>query len=104
MNHFAKIVDGLVTDIVVIPADQVDNAEYYLNSLGLEGKWVSAIANKEAAIGDTYVASTQSFKPPKPHTSWKWNASEWAWLPPKEMPADDKGYRWDEQLTDWVEI
>lgn len=104
MNNFARIVDGVVTDIVVVPVEQIENGETYLNGLGLEGKWVSASANKEAAIGDTYVASTQTFKPAKPHASWKWNASEWSWAPPKDMPVDEKAYRWNEELTDWVEI
>lgn len=104
MSNFAKIVEGVVTEIVVVPDDHISDAEAYLNGLGLQGKWVPAFANKEAVIGDTYVDSTQSFKPAKPHASWKWNATEWSWLPPKEMPSDGKPYRWNEELVDWVEI
>jgi hypothetical protein len=104
MSNFAKIEDNRVTQIVVVPESHIAEAETYLNSLGLEGTWVPAFGKKDAAIGDVYVPSTGNFKPAQPFASWKWNASEWAWLPPKEMPANDKGYRWDEQLTDWVEV
>jgi hypothetical protein len=108
MAHFAKIENGIVSQVVVVDDFQELRGQEYLNSLGLEGTWVQTSYNanfgkKFAAIGDTYVASTGNFKSPQPFASWKWSANEWAWLPPKARPSDGKFYVWNEELTDWVE-
>lgn len=108
MAHFAKIVDGIVTEVVVVDNAHESNGEEYLHSLGLEGRWVQTSYNatfgkKFAAIGDTYVASTGNFKPAQPFASWKWNANSWHWDAPKPVPTDGKKYSWNEELVDWVE-
>lgn len=109
MAHFAKIEDGVVTEVVVVDNAHESNGQAYLNSLGLEGTWVQTSYNanfgkKFAAIGDTYVASTGNFKPAQPFPSWTWNVSAWGWLAPKPRPEDGKDYAWNEQLLEWVEI
>lgn len=109
MAHFAKIVDGIVTEIVVVDNQHEANGEAYLNSLGLEGKWIQTSYNanfgkKFAAVGDTYVASTGNFKPAQPFASWTWSASKWAWEPPLARPVDGKYYEWHEESLNWVEI
>lgn len=109
MAHFAKIENGIVTQVVVVDNSHEANGEEYLNSIGLDGRWVQTSYNanfgkKFAGVGDTYVASTGNFKPAQPFASFKWSASDWAWLPPKTYPTDGNAYVWDEQTTDWVEI
>lgn len=59
MAHFAKIEEGIVTQVVVVDNEHEANGEAYLNSLGLDGTWVQTsyngnIRGKYAAIGDTY--------------------------------------------------
>lgn len=109
MAHFAKIENGTVTAVVVVDNEHEANGEAYLNSLGLDGKWVqtsysASFGKKFAAVGDTYVASTGNFKPAQPHNSWTWSATDWAWKAPKPYPEDGKTYLWNEELLDWVEI
>jgi hypothetical protein len=109
MAHFAKIENGIVTNVVVVDNAHEANGQEYLNGLGLEGTWVQTsysarFGKKFAAIGDTFVASTNQFKPAKPFASWKWNADEWTWQAPKQRPADNKLYRWNEESLEWVEI
>lgn len=109
MAHFAKIVDGIVTEVVVVDNQHEANGEAYLNGLGLEGKWVQTSYNgnfgkKFAAIGDTYVASTGNFKSPQPFPSWTFSNSEWLWKAPTPMPTDGKRYDWNETTLAWVEI
>ena len=106
MAHFAKIENGIVTEIIVVDNAHEARGEEYLNSLGLEGKWVQTSYNanfgkKFASIGDTYVASTGNFKPAKPFASWKFDDETWAWVAPKEMPDRDVGYVWNETIKDW---
>ena len=59
MAHFAKIEDGIVTNVVVVDNEHEAYGEEYLNSLGLEGRWVQTSYNnnfrgKYAGIGDSY--------------------------------------------------
>jgi hypothetical protein len=109
MAHFAKIINGTVTQVIVVDNSHEANGEEYLNSIGLEGTWVQTSYNanfgkKFAAIGDTYAASTGNFKPAKPFGSWKFNDDSWTWNAPKPYPTDGKLYSWSEELKDWVEV
>lgn len=59
MAHFAKIEEGIVTNVVVVDNEHEEYGEQYLNDLGLEGTWIQTSYNnnfrgKYAAIGDTY--------------------------------------------------
>lgn len=69
MAHFAKIEDGIVTQVVVVDNEHEANGEAYLNSLGLDGTWVQTsyngnIRGKYAAIGDTYDSVADVFVSP----------------------------------------
>jgi hypothetical protein len=108
MAHFAKIENGLVTEVIVVDNIHEATGEEYLNSIGLVGRWVQTSYNanfgkKFAAIGDTYVASTGNFKPAKPWTSWKFDDEAWNWVAPKAYPTDGKSYQWNEESKDWLE-
>jgi hypothetical protein len=109
MAHFAKIENGIVTQVIVVDNAHESNGEEYLNSIGLDGKWVQTSYNasfgkKFACIGDTYVASTGLFKPAKPFASWKFDEESWTWIAPKAYPGDGKTHRWDEETKNWVEV
>ncbi len=69
MAHFAKIEDGIVTEVLVVSNEHEANGEAYLHSLGLEGTWVQTSYNgnfrgKYAGIGDTYDAEQDIFVSP----------------------------------------
>jgi hypothetical protein len=69
MAHFAKIEEGIVTQVVVVDNEHEANGEAYLNSLGLEGTWVQTsyngnIRGKYAGIGDTYDSVADVFVSP----------------------------------------
>lgn len=107
MAHFAKIEDGIVTNVVVVDNQNEANGQEFLNSIGLDGTWVQTSYNsnfgrKFAAIGDSYNAETAEFKPAKPFTSWVWDETVWGWCPPTPRPTDVEGYIWDEPTTSWI--
>ena len=69
MAHFAKIEEGIVTQVVVVDNEHEANGEAYLNSLGLDGTWVQTsyngnIRGKYAAIGDSYDSVADVFVSP----------------------------------------
>lgn len=87
MAHFAKIENGIVTNVVVVDNEHEANGEEFLNSLGLEGKWVQTSYNanfrkKYAAIGDVYDSKNDWFKPAQPDPSFTWDATTWSWVDP----------------------
>lgn len=107
MAHFAKIIDGLVAEIVVVDNAHEANGEAYLNGLGLEGTWVQTSYNanfgkKFAAIGDTYAPSTGNFKPAQPFASWTFSNADWSWKAPVAIPIDGRLYNWSEEAQNWV--
>ncbi len=69
MAHFARIEEGIVTQVVFIDNEHETDGENYLPSLGLEGRWVQTSYNgnvrgKYAGIGDTYDEANDEFVAP----------------------------------------
>lgn len=74
MAHAAKIEDGVVTQVIVVP-DDLDETESdqaitaYCNQIGLAGKWVRTsynanIRGKYAGIGDRFDEELDEFVSP----------------------------------------
>jgi hypothetical protein len=106
MAHFAKIENGIVTNVVVVDNQHEEDGEAYLNSIGLEGAWVQTSYNgnirvKFAGLGDVYNSELDRFEPSSPYLSWIWNEELYTWEPPVPYPADDKSYKWNEEIQDW---
>lgn len=88
MAHFAKIENGVVTNVIVVDNEHEADGEAYLNSIGLEGTWIqtsynSNIRAKYAGIGDVYDESDDTFKPVQPQADATWNADTWSWDVPE---------------------
>jgi len=69
MAHFAKIEDGIVTQVLVVDNEYEAEGEAYLNSLGLDGHWVQTSYNGNfrgvfAGIGYAYDAVADEFISP----------------------------------------
>ena len=110
MAHFAKIVNNIVTQVIVADQKWVDD---------LDGEWVQTSYNTHggvhsdnktplrknyAGIGDTYDSGRNAFYAPQPYPSWTLNEDSCLWEPLTLMPDNDKDYIWDEDTTSWVEI
>jgi hypothetical protein len=87
MAHFAKIENGIVTNVVVVDNEHETYGEQYLNDLGIEGTWVQTSYNanfgkKYAGIGDTFDGT--NFKPSEPEGSLGFDEETWLWIMPEE--------------------
>jgi hypothetical protein len=115
MAHFAKIENGVVTQVIVVDnKDTADAAGVEKEHIGAAfcerlfgGTWkqTSYNGNKRknyAGIGYTYNADIDAFVPPKPYASWVLNNDTAQWEPPISMPDDGEKYSWDEETTSWV--
>jgi len=111
MSHFAKVENGIVTQVIVAERDVIDS--------GLFGTgWVQTSYNTHAGqhpegrplrknyagIGFTYDLGRDAFIPPKPYASWALNETTCVWDAPTPMPTDNKRYTWDEPTTSWIEV
>lgn len=113
MSHFAKVVDGIVTQVIVAEPDFFDT---FVDSS--PGEWVQTSYNTHggqhpedrplrknyAGIGYTYDRERDAFIPPQPFASWTLNEDTCLWDAPAPYPTDGKTYRWDEATTSWVEV
>lgn len=70
--HAARIEDGIVREVIVIPYMDDDDAKVteYCNSIGLAGTWldtsyIGARRGKYAGVGDRYDADLDEFVSPQ---------------------------------------
>jgi hypothetical protein len=124
MAHFAKVENGIVTQVIVAEQDVID-------SLVDANKWIQTTTNTRggihygqitddnpysnnpdggialrknyAGIGYTYDANRDAFIRPKPYDSWLLDDSTCLWESPIPYPNDGKVYNWDEDNIEWTE-
>jgi hypothetical protein len=104
MAHFAKIENGIVTQVIVAEKDFINSG-----AVGDEFNWVqtsysNSFRGKFASIGDTWDSVNQVFMPPQPYPSWTYNEDMFQWVPPIAVPDPTKMYEWDEETTSWVRV
>lgn len=100
MSHFAKVVDGVVTNVIVADQDFIDNM---LDTS--PGRWIETFKDRSqrknyAGIGFTYDFNRDAFIPPKPYASWTLDEDTCLWEPPVAHPGDG-AYNWNEETTSW---
>jgi hypothetical protein len=116
MSHFAKIENGIVTQVIVAEQDFIDTQagtwiKTSYNTRGnvhydpITGQPDGGIAlrGNYAGVGFVYDAINDVFYPAQPYSSWSLS-SNWEWVAPVPMPLDGKGYSWDENTKSWTEI
>jgi hypothetical protein len=118
MAHFAKVQDGIVTQVIVAEPEFfntfVDSSpgEWIQTSYNTRGGVHYAPNSKEpdggvalrknyAGIGFTYDKDRDAFIPPQPYASWTLDEASCLWEPPVPMPVDGNSYIWNEETQSW---
>jgi hypothetical protein len=120
MSKFAKVENGVVTNVLVIEQDQVNTGNWGDPSLWIEtcsdtkfgvhygpdGQPDGGVALRGnfAGLGQTYDYVNDVFYQTQPYPSWIISAPTWVWQPPIAYPTDGKSYLWDEATQTWVYI
>lgn len=123
MGHFAKVVDGKVTQVIVAEPEFfqtfVDSSpgqwlqtsyntrggvHYQPDSDQPSADQSKALRKNYAGVGYSYDATKDAFIPPQPFASWTLDDATCLWNAPVPMPTDGKLYAWDEATTSWKEI
>jgi hypothetical protein len=111
MAHYAKVEDGVVTQVIV-----ADSKEWCQANLG--GEWIQTSYNTYGGVnsreggvalhknyaGIGYEWDGTGFFAPQPYPSWTKDEETYLWEAPTPMPTDGKPYTWDEETTSWVEV
>ena len=119
MSHYAKVVDGKVTNVIVAeeeffktfvdssPGQWIQtsyntrgNVHYLPDSDTPSGN--SPLRGNYAFVGCTYDRTNDVFYAPQPYPSWTLNESTWLWEPPVPYPTDGKSYNWNEETKSWT--
>lgn len=111
MAHFAKVRDGIVTQVIVA------EAEFFQNFVDTSpGEWIQTSYNtygnqhpegrplrgNYAGIGFIYDREHDVFYGQQPYPSWVLNQSTWLWESPIPAPQDGNNYYWDEPSISWM--
>ena len=101
MSHFAKVLDGKVTQVIVA---EPEFFQTFVDSS--PGEWIQTSYNTHgnqhpegrplrgnyAGIGFTYDRTNDVFYAPQPYASWILDQTTWTWKAPVAMPTDGKPY------------
>jgi len=112
MSHFAKVENGIVTQVIVAEQDVIDTGIFghgwvqtsYNTQGGVHLLGGTPLRKNYAGVGFSYDETLDAFIPPKPFKSWILNADTCLWEAPTPMPVDGKIYEWNEKSKKWVEV
>jgi hypothetical protein len=110
MGHYAKVEDGIVTQVIV-----ADGPDWCEQNLG--GEWVQTSYNTFGGVhlngkfpihknyaGVGYTFDGVGFAAPQPFESWTLNKDTYLWEAPTPVPTEGGPYDWDEDSLSWIEI
>lgn len=103
MAHFAKIEDGIVTQVIVADQEFIDSGAVGDPSQWIQTSYNSNIRKTYAGIGYLYNEELDIFIEPKPFESWSLDIETQSWKAPVDKPTDDKIYIWNETTLSWTE-
>jgi hypothetical protein len=115
MAHFARIENGVVTQVIVAEEDFINTG-----ALGDPANWKQTSYNTRGGIhygqdgqpsgreplhknyaGIGYTFDGTGFAAPQPFLSWTMNQTTYLWEAPVAMPTDGNPYAWNESTQSW---
>lgn len=113
MAHFAKVVDGKVSQVIVAEPEFFDTfvdtspgqwiQTSYNTHGGIHVNGGTPLRKNYAGVGYTYDPVRDAFIPPQPFPSWILNDDSCLWDPPVPRPTEGF-YVWDEPTLSWVVV
>lgn len=109
MSHFAKVENGIVTQVIVAEQDVIDSGLFgegwvqtsYNTYGGVHKNGGTPLRKNYAGIGYTYDVVRDAFISPKPFASWVLDENTCLWNSPTPMPDDGQSYVWNEEQCRW---
>ena len=110
MSHFAKVENGIVTQVIVADQDVINSGLFgagwvqtsYNTHAGVHSEGGTPMRMNYAGIGYVYDIVRDAFYSPSPFPSWILDDATCIWQPPIPRPSTGM-YYWDEPTLSWVE-
>lgn len=113
MSHFAKVIDGVVVDVIVAEQDVIDTGMFGDPSLWIQTSYNTfggkhpegrPLRMNYAGVGYAYDNIRDAFIPPKPFESWVLNEETCLWDAPVPYPTGNMVYLWNEDELNWIPV
>jgi hypothetical protein len=114
MGHFAKVVDGKVSQVIVAEPEFFDSfvdtspGQWLQTSYNTHGNkhalGGTPLRGNYAGVGYHYDPVADVFYAPQPFPSWVLSPITFLWEAPVPLPTDGKMYVWDEPTLAWKEL
>lgn len=119
MSHFARVENGIVTEVLVISQEEVNTGLFGDPALFIQTSYNTrggvhynqqgepdgpGLRKNYAGIGYSYDEILDAFIPPKPYPSWSLNTQTCLWEAPVPYPTDGASYFWDEATLSWAPV
>lgn len=111
MAHFAKIENGIVTQVIVAEQDVIDSGLFgygwvqtSYRTTGNAHPEAKPLRKNYAGVGFIYDKDLDAFIPPKPFPSWVLDKNSCLWVAPIKKPSDENLYNWDEKSQSWIKF
>lgn len=123
MAHYAKVEDGIVTEVLVVDNSVTDGQTFLAEECGLGGTWIQTSYNTKggihygpdgrpdnraplhynfAGIGDLW--DGVGFSEPQPFPSWTFDTKTYTWKSPVPRPKDSIQEIWNESTQSWETV
>ena len=110
MSHFAKVENGIVTQVIVAEEDVIATGIFghgwiqtSYNTFGNQHPNGTPLRGNYAGIGYTYDAENDVFIAPKPYDNWILDTASWLWQPPIPMPVNEYYQIWNQEQNAWIQ-
>lgn len=125
MAHFARVLNGEVTQVIVAEPEFMEN-EFVDPNPAEEAEWIQCSYNTFGNVhygpdgepddgvalrgnfpspGFVYDSENDVFYESQPFASWTIDTDTWLWTPPIPCPIEKgKAHIWDEDTQSWVDL
>ena len=113
MAHYAKIVDNIVTQVIVADSDYIESLvdtspgqwlqTSYNTREGVHSLGGTPLRKNFAGVGYSYDFMRDVFISPKPYgcNTWILDQDTCTWRPPVPYPDDGEYYKWNDSTVGW---
>jgi hypothetical protein len=98
MSHFAKVENGVVTEVIVATQEEINSERHGDTFLWVQCSYNGKFRGGFPGVGHTWDGGV--FTSPKPHASWELSLDN-TWQAPVEKPELLEFYIWNEGTTSW---
>jgi hypothetical protein len=103
MSHFAKVIDGVITEVIVATQEEINSERHGDAFLWVQTSYNKSFRKNFAVVGGIYDMPNDVFVSIKPFDSWVLNTTSYEWEPPVES-GNDGTYIWNEDTLAWDQL